>query len=233
MRAWSLQPWGLWERLRSGERLLSAPDFPGAWGERPGDSWGFRQAYGWMAFRMDEAGIPRPDGAEFPFWAWAWWEEGGKARPDGRSSRPRGEEPLALLELEIPEGDFLLSDFDLWHFVLNYWPIALGAMDERELERSFRLGGSSPYRTKPLPPDLAPLVERRWPLALDLSPLPGGGWDLSPNIGGWQRRWIGAKKGVPRKVQASFWELRPDMVRSARRIAPILQKSIETSPPLL
>ncbi len=233
MRVWSLQPLALAERLARGEALLAAPDFS-SWGESPGATWGFRHAYEWMGQRMDAAGILRPCGAQFPFWAWAWWREGGASRPDARSCLPKsGQEPLALLEMEIPRESLLLSDFHLWHHPLNYWPLFPSAGEERLAERSWRRQGVDPYRQKPLPAPQREALEAGWDLIFRLAPLPSGGWeigDLAPH----QRRWLGAERGVPRSVQACFWSLDPQYLVSSRPLLPRRpKKSIETSPAIL
>ena len=56
-----------------------------------------------------------------PIWAWYQWE-GSRRKPDLRASGylPKGE-PGVRLELRVADDRVLLSDFDLWHYVLNYW----------------------------------------------------------------------------------------------------------------
>lgn len=65
-----------------------------------------------------------PFGVNYPIWAWHLWE-GSSNRPDMRKSSyaPRGT-PIVRIKLDIPENEILLSDFDLWHYVLNHWYLA-------------------------------------------------------------------------------------------------------------
>lgn len=64
---------------------------------------------------------PPPAGARYL--AWAWYAQNGKHnKPDLRSERwgyGPGNEQYACIELEIPDDLALLSDFDVWHIVLN------------------------------------------------------------------------------------------------------------------
>jgi len=76
----------------------------------------FQDAYKWMREQMCLR-IPNSPTNTFPFWAWErWW--GYKRKPDLRSSEYRDWHGFRI-EFEIPDELVLLSDFDLWHSVLN------------------------------------------------------------------------------------------------------------------
>lgn len=84
----------------------------------------FRNAYDWMSAQMKLRISVPPAGVDYPVWFWHTWESTRK-RPDMRrgSHAPRGT-PVVLLTVDIPDEKVLLSDFDLWHLVLNGYYIA-------------------------------------------------------------------------------------------------------------
>ena len=79
----------------------------------------FQPAYDWMASQMHQRIGPAPSGVQYPVWAWYQWE-GKRKRMDLRQSgyAQRGT-PMVQITFEADTKDFLLSDFDAWHFVLG------------------------------------------------------------------------------------------------------------------
>ena len=85
---------------------------------------GFTYAYDWIAEEMRKRiGEPPVEDIKYPIWAWYQWE-GKRKRQDLRCSgyAKRGT-PMVQLEIEVPINEILLSDFDAWIFVMNYWYI--------------------------------------------------------------------------------------------------------------
>lgn len=81
----------------------------------------FKPAYQWLTKEMRHR-IKKPNfRITYPIWAWHIWNDKNK-KPDLRSSSfaKRGTK-MVCLELEIPDNEILLSDFNAWHFVLNNW----------------------------------------------------------------------------------------------------------------
>jgi hypothetical protein len=76
----------------------------------------FRTAYGWMSNQMK---IKIPSNVKYPIWAWHS-RDGKYKKPDLRQSghAARGTK-LVCIEIDVPDNEVLLSDFDKWHFVLN------------------------------------------------------------------------------------------------------------------
>ena len=151
----------------------------------------FDAAYEWIAYQMKKRIGPPPDGVEFP--VWAWYKQNGKhKKPDLRSERwgyGPGEEEYACIELEVPDELVLLSDFDEWHMILNNWIISDTEEEENQLESLYN--------------GLTPEAQKRfqfmnWERALNTAPL-NNGWTIR---GEW--------------VQATFWELRKEMIRNAK-----------------
>ena len=79
------------------------------------------EEYEWLIRQMKKRIGPPPAGVRYP--VWAWYAQNGKHRkPDLRSERwgyGLGNKQYACIEFEIPDDLVLLSDFDVWHIVLN------------------------------------------------------------------------------------------------------------------
>lgn len=55
------------------------------------------------------------------------------------------------LEIEIPQEQILLSDFDLWHYPLNYWYFPDSEEDDQRFEQRCAAKAIDFYQMKPLP----------------------------------------------------------------------------------
>lgn len=75
----------------------------------------FLRPYQWMMNQMQKR-IPDYNG-DFPIWL---WPEKQDLRRSGYKKRGT---KAAYLEIEIPENQVLLSDFQAWHCALNDYPI--------------------------------------------------------------------------------------------------------------
>lgn len=149
---------------------------------------GFTAPYQWLSEQMTKRVGPPPDGVDFPVWAWHTmkWEH---KRPDMRRSEFRSEKrPFVLMEIEIPDKDVLLSDEELWHFVLNdsYLSDAENETDfEEDWDRFDLLSEEEQQKEK----------ESSWERIFAVSPPIDNGWNK-----------------VGRFIQATFWELRKEQV---------------------
>ncbi|WHE88346.1 DUF3841 domain-containing protein [Lachnoanaerobaculum gingivalis] len=93
----------------------------------------FRSSYDWLAKQMKKRiGMP-PNGVRYPIWAWYQWE-GVRKRPDMRTHRYGGKKgiPIVLLSIDVPDNMVLLSDFDMWHVILNDGYLPLYEKDDIE-----------------------------------------------------------------------------------------------------
>lgn len=149
----------------------------------------FRRSYKWLVHQMDLKGIEHPYGLKFPIWAWHtldWKHE--KPDLDEEMYGTPGEE-MVCIEFEIDDKDVLLSDFDAWHYVLNN-SFFDSSHNEEEWELQHKWFDS-------LAPKLRDRVMKEsWQSIFDVTP--------------YKTDWI--SKG--QYVQAVFWKLRKDMVRS-------------------
>lgn len=87
-------------------------------------------SYKWMCSQMVGHNIPSERAGTYPIWA--WYALNGK-KPDLRTAglARRGTKAV-LIELRVQSGRVLLSDFDLWHCVLNDSFIAISEEEENK-----------------------------------------------------------------------------------------------------
>ncbi|AIF53533.1 DUF3841 domain-containing protein [Pelosinus sp. UFO1] len=162
--------------------------------------------YQWMIEQMRlRIKEPSHDNAySHPVWAWYQWKNDKKKKPDLRSSAllRRGEKGV-LIEFEIEQDSVLLSDFELWHFVLNYWYLPSSLQDMNQFEEALRKINLSFYRQKPLPnKDFHMKIVRSWEKIFDLD-------------------WVDDEQEITstqndKSIQATMWEVRLEQIRSVR-----------------
>lgn len=78
----------------------------------------FRRPYDWLVGHMVARGMTRPGPNVYPLWAWTTEQrlrECYAAYEDEPAKDPEG----VLVEIEVPDDQVLLSDYMLWHCVLN------------------------------------------------------------------------------------------------------------------
>ena len=104
----------------------------------------FLPAYIWMAEQMERRlAVPRPSKDMMPIWVWSqWW--GGRRKPDLRATGhlPKGTRGVRI-ECKVSDERVLLSDFELWHFVLNYGYLPKTEKEEEKFERELTAAGLS------------------------------------------------------------------------------------------
>lgn len=183
MILWTIQPTDVSALLqkngsfRCNPDLISMPEFTGA--------------YDWLTEEMRKRVGPPPDGVKYPIWAWHTWY-GKRKKPDLRRMRwetgMKGE-TLVCLEIEIPDSEVLLSDYDKWHAVLNDWLIC---DSEEEGERLYAYMETLPEEEK------TAFKNKNWERVFNVSPF--------------------KNDGISREdfVQATFWELKKEQLRGVR-----------------
>ena len=127
MVLYSIQHRCVWDQLRErGEYHGVASQVDAHW----------RHAYGWMRRQMQRQLGPAPAAGFMPVWAWRWWRGPARPRPDLRHrGHLRAGTAGVLLTLELAPSRVLLSDFELWHYVLNGWYLPANRADERRFAR--------------------------------------------------------------------------------------------------
>lgn len=103
MRLWTIQT------KEAHQRLLETGRLYGDWRRAERD---FKSAYKWLCAQMEQRGI-RLKGRP-PIWAWTH-------KPDMRIAAHswRGKNGVVRLEIEVPDDQVLVSNFEAWHCVLN------------------------------------------------------------------------------------------------------------------
>lgn len=202
MRLFSIQPRFVYDALQTGSRFLSEP-------LKAGEDWEMADspasvlAYDWLCGEMEARGLVRPTGERiYPIWAWRQYRGSARPKPDLRDSMMKAwgrEERHVLLTLEVPDHQVLLHDYDAWHYPLNHWYLG-SPKATNDFERRCKRAGAPLYSDVPLG-DLAlrAELEASWQAIFDLATV--------------QRTMQGSLSS--QAIQATFWELRRDQVRSA------------------
>lgn len=162
----------------------------------------FIRAYDWLVGEMcKRVGAP-PEGVRYPIWAWYQWE-GKRNRRDLRCGgyAERGT-PMVQLTIDIDDKHTLLSDFDEWHYVLNFWYLSLNERESNRFEAAYEQEGfqfldmANSSITNPKIEKYRQQIIASWQRVFDI-------WKESP--------WCGADINQ-KSIQATFWELRMDQV---------------------
>ena len=126
MLLWTIQHKAAYDILLKTDRLIADEKYLLFDGQ-------FRSSYDWLVEQMKKRiGMP-PDDVKYPVWAWYQWE-GARKRLDMRTHRYGGEmgTPIVLLSIDVPDNMVLLSDFDMWHVILNDGYLPLYGKDDIE-----------------------------------------------------------------------------------------------------
>lgn len=105
------------------------------------------------------------------------------------------------MEIEVSPTEVLLSDFELWHYALNYWYLPESEVDGEAFEAAPAQCGLSIDTHKPLPdPALDAQVKRSWERMFDLD------WS-HPDV---------TRPRPQKSIQGVLWELPLDCVLRAQ-----------------
>lgn len=98
----------------------------------------FKYAYDWITGKMKEHSLMPQEGINYPVWAWYQWEGKRKRRDMREGGHGKHGEKILQLTIDIPDKDVLLSDFDLFHYVLNYWYLPIDEQDDIKFEEEYK-----------------------------------------------------------------------------------------------
>ncbi|MEK7678349.1 MAG: DUF3841 domain-containing protein [Verrucomicrobiota bacterium] len=161
MMLWTIQTMEAWDAIRTRGSLR---------GNRCQTEKAFRSAYDWMTRQMRQRIGPPPTRDSKPIWAWYQWRGDRQRKPDLRCGGhlERGQKGVRV-EFAVEDSRVLLSDFDLWHFALNYWYLPTSEADGDVFERKLAAEGQSFFTTKPLPIErYHRAIEASWNRIFDL-----------------------------------------------------------------
>ena len=95
----------------------------------------YKEAYGWMAEQMRKRiGPPPIPEVEYPLWGWQQHGSYKKEYHGSQSDCGGDDDEFIFITANIPDDMVLLSDFNMWHHVLNHWCIARTKREETEDE---------------------------------------------------------------------------------------------------
>lgn len=201
MRLWTIQAQEAYKLLRKNGILHANEEYSMC---KDGDN--FRRAYDWMASELGKIDI-NPDGIRYPIWAWYQWQGKRKKRDMRESGFSARGNHIVQLEIEIPDNKVLLSDFDLFHCVLNNLYMSSSEEDHDQFEKWYESRGIKygdwnydASHDEKLQKVKRVIVES-W----------AGVFDLTKEDDNWLYG-----KNEHKSIQAVFWELREDQVIWAR-----------------
>ena len=158
-----------------------------------------KDAYSWLASRMAAKIGEPPPGVQFPVWAFYQWE-GERKKPDLRRERWgngwKGDRYVCM-EIDVPDEEVVLTDFDLWISVMGGHLISYTEKEDEELEKEYE---ALPDQEKKA------FMEKNWDRIFDVTPLDNG-WVLRGD-----------------SIQATFWELKKEYLKKVRFFTSALEK---------
>lgn len=114
MKIWTIQDYRVWELLQQdGSFSLNDESFIYE---------SYLNAYKWLSQKMRKKIPESVPNTAWPIWGWVQWRDAKKFLPDLRYSLhlPTGTHGIRLC-LDVNPEQILLSDFDDWHWPLNYF----------------------------------------------------------------------------------------------------------------
>lgn len=185
MIVWTVQPYSVYQQLQ--QQQIFSCDLRQSQNLQVEE---FRVAYSWMIKQMiKQIGLP-PAGVTHPIWAWYRWDFQHK-HPDFRTMRDYDDQ--VCLELEMPDEQALLSDFDAWHTVLNDFYNSC-VTNEEEFEAEFAWFENLPLKQQ------EQVKRKSWQHIFDVTPRRGK-WTQNGDF-----------------VQACFWQIHMHQVRKVWRM---------------
>jgi hypothetical protein len=98
----------------------------------------YAPVYDWLYKQMvKRIGVPPDDTIRYPVWAW-YQRDGKRRKPDMRQTAyaTKGER-IVRLTIEVNDEDVVLSDFDLYHYPLNYWYLPLNEEEGKMADEKY------------------------------------------------------------------------------------------------
>lgn len=195
MRLWTIQNIGAYKELKEAKELKGKSEFVYE---------DFRYAYNWMIKQMGKRlNVPSPDSLAYPIWSWYQWRGVNKRKPDLRYSghSERGEK-LVRIEFEIEEDKVLLSDFDLFHYVINYWYLPSSEHDSKQFDKEMARSGITLYDLQDCTQKSAILIILRKKVEES--------WNKIFNLD-WEEEYITANR-EEKSIQGVLWELKWEQI---------------------
>ncbi|MCT4602155.1 MAG: DUF3841 domain-containing protein [Marinifilum sp.] len=193
MRLWTIQPIEWYKKLCRDGIIYGEEEYI-EWIEEGM----FNYAYHWMIKEMtNRIGISEKKDS-YPIWAWFQYNTSKQCRPDLRNSGflPKGTKGVRI-EFEKLTKDVLLSDFNLWGHVLNYWYIADDENEGNLFDRKLSNNNISFIDKKSYTTDLRKILEDSWTKIFDMD----------------YCREYSAYSFEQKNIQATFWSLSTNEIK--------------------
>lgn len=185
MRLWTILTEPAWQSLNDRGYLICDDE---ALGEEL-----YLTAYQWMMQQMYERLGPPDPAARLPLWAWYQYS-GRRKKPIARKHQLPKRQRGYRVECDVPEEQVLLSDFMLWHQVLNNWYLPTDLADDEAFDREFDgISESQPDRIG----RRQRAIEASWQRIFDLD---------------WYSEYICSPRNQ-QAIQACFWRLEMSQVK--------------------
>ena len=182
MKLWTIQPVDVYNNIMSSGKYFCDPNRSSLLEDDL-----FRNAYSWLVKEMEKRIGDKPEYVKFPVWAWHTWEWKHK-KPDLRSFVGKKGPKMVCIELEIPDNEVVLSDFDSWHYVLNKWHFGYETSDEELAEKYAWLDSLSNEEREQE-------IKKSWQNVFNIEKI-NTYWIIQGQF-----------------VQATFWEIKKEQVR--------------------
>lgn len=147
---WTMQSREMWRRFEASGRLRCSINEADPY---------LVPAYKWMSRQMEKRIGPAPATDSSPVWAWYQYLGEGQKKPDRRDYGDFFEAGARAVEIEFlaSEKEVLLSDYELWHFVMNGSRLPLSLREVSDGLGSAKRPGN---RDEP--------VEQNWPKIFEI-----------------------------------------------------------------
>ena len=189
MQLWTIQPKEIWDIICKNGVYRCNPE-KCEFLQMEKDDPKFGPAYHWLVDQMEKRIGGKPEGVQLP--VWAWYQFVGKHYVDLRKERwecGTDGERMVCMSIEIPEEQVLLSDFGMWHFVLNRWPISDSEEEAKCIDE---------YLEHTEKDEADAFLNENWEHIFDITPF--------------ENEWTSRGNDI----QATFWELKRENVKKVR-----------------
>lgn len=196
MKLWTIQSLEWYENLLRNEVIYAVPTRIN-WLKEDN----FALAYDWLIAEMEQRLGKRPQPNSYPIWAWYQWQDSQKRKPDlrFRGIGNKGEKSV-LLEIEKANNQVLLSDFELWHSVLNEWCITDNELEDDLFNQALARAGVEFCDKYAYPTELRQQMIASWQKIFDM--------DYCSEYS--------SHPFEQKSIQATFWRLSLEEVRNVR-----------------
>lgn len=183
MKLWTVQPVKVYESILENGYFICDEKYIGEY---------WKERYNWLVEKMKEKIGTPPKKIKYPIWAWYKYN-GKNHKPDLRVSAlgNRGDK-MVCIELDIPDNEVVLSDFDAWHSVLNDWYYNVNCISEEIWDNDHE------WLDSLTPEEKQKAIEKSWN---DI-------FDISEYESDWCRR--------GKWVQATFWVLKKEYIKKVQ-----------------